>query len=144
MLTKGQSGRGDSTYPPLLYTWHDKHYLGAAHGMAGILTLLLLVMVTIETYMYICTYTFQFYMSNSSLHPPPSLSFSLCLFQSEIKCSNSLRLIQESVDYLLSLQLSSKNFPSSLESAGGKDRLVQWCHGAPGYAHLWATAYRVN
>ena len=28
---------------PLMYTWHGKHYLGAAHGLAGILTILLQV-----------------------------------------------------------------------------------------------------
>ena len=29
---------------PLMYTWHSKHYLGAAHGLAGILTILLQVL----------------------------------------------------------------------------------------------------
>ena len=28
---------------PLMYTWHGKHYLGAAHGLVGILTILLQV-----------------------------------------------------------------------------------------------------
>ena len=28
---------------PLMYTWHDKKYLGAAHGLAGIYYILLQV-----------------------------------------------------------------------------------------------------
>jgi hypothetical protein len=45
------AGKGDAyQYCPLMYTWHDKHYLGAAHGLAGILTLLLQVFLL--TYMY--------------------------------------------------------------------------------------------
>ena len=31
---------------PLSFTWHGKHYLGAAHGLAGILTVLLQVHAT--------------------------------------------------------------------------------------------------
>ena len=30
---------------PLMYAWHDKHYLGAAHGLAGIFYILMLVIV---------------------------------------------------------------------------------------------------
>ena len=46
------------------------------------------------------------------------------------------------MDYLLTLCFPSGNLPSSLES-GDKDRLVQWCHGAPGLVHLLAVAYKV-
>jgi hypothetical protein len=46
-----EAGKGNAyQYCPLMYTWHDKHYLGAAHGLAGILTLLLQVFLL--TYMY--------------------------------------------------------------------------------------------
>lgn len=89
-----------------MYTWHGKHYLGAAHGLAGILTLLLQV-------------------------PLPALRPRLS------------SLVQPAVDYLLGLQLPSGNLPSSLESSHG-DRLVHWCHGAPGFVHLMAHAYRVR
>ena len=57
--------------------------------------------------------------------------------------SRHLSVIQHSIDYLMSVQFPSKNYPSSLESSD-RDRLVQWCHGAPGFVHLWSTAYRVN
>lgn len=44
ILDGGQRGSRVSDSPsPLMYTWHDKHYLGAAHGLAGILTVLLQV-----------------------------------------------------------------------------------------------------
>lgn len=43
LLDAGERGREPGLPCPLMYTWHDKHYLGAAHGLAGILTLLLQV-----------------------------------------------------------------------------------------------------
>lgn len=43
LLEAGKHGREPGLSSPLMYTWHDKHYLGAAHGLTGILTLLLQV-----------------------------------------------------------------------------------------------------
>lgn len=43
LLEVGQSGSDRRIPSPLMYTWHSKHYLGAAHGLAGIITLLLQV-----------------------------------------------------------------------------------------------------
>ena len=43
VLTSGLKGREEGISSPLMYTWHHRHYLGAAHGLAGILTLLLQV-----------------------------------------------------------------------------------------------------
>lgn len=51
--------------------------------------------------------------------------------------------VEPCVNYLLTLCFPSANFPSSLESST-RDRLVQWCHGAPGLVHLFAHAYRVT
>ena len=31
--------------PTLMYTWHHKHYLGAAHGLVGVATVLLQVFI---------------------------------------------------------------------------------------------------
>ena len=39
----GEKGKEASIPSPLMYTWHGRHYLGAAHGLAGIATLLLQV-----------------------------------------------------------------------------------------------------
>lgn len=47
ILDAGRRGsRHDSSPAPLMFTWHDKHYLGAAHGVAGILTVLLQVCIS--------------------------------------------------------------------------------------------------
>ncbi|XP_059473543.1 lanC-like protein 3 homolog [Neocloeon triangulifer] len=56
--------------------------------------------------------------------------------------------IRTSVDYLLSLQTPSGNFPSDLSEIGRGARpeaeeLVHWCHGAPGIVYLMAKAYLV-
>ena len=53
------------------------------------------------------------------------------------------QLVRPTVDHLLSLRLPSGNFPSSLESVLS-DRLVHWCHGAPGFAHMLCLAYKVQ
>ncbi|XP_043229390.1 glutathione S-transferase LANCL1-like isoform X2 [Amphibalanus amphitrite] len=51
-------------------------------------------------------------------------------------------LVRPTVDYLVSLRLASGNYPSSLESVLS-DRLVHWCHGAPGFSHMLCLAYKV-
>lgn len=43
VLDIGERQREAEYNSPVMYTWHRKHYLGAAHGLAGILTLLLQV-----------------------------------------------------------------------------------------------------
>ena len=43
VVEAGERGREADTPSPLMYTWHGKHYLGAAHGLAGIATVLLQV-----------------------------------------------------------------------------------------------------
>jgi len=42
-LAKQLKQKGIRQTPPLMYQWHEKKYLGAAHGMAGIIYLLLQV-----------------------------------------------------------------------------------------------------
>lgn len=51
------------------------------------------------------------------------------------------QLLKVSIDKLLETQLSSKNFPSSIGNQD--DRLVQWCHGAPGFVDLLCRSYKV-
>ena len=43
ILDMGERQREAKYNCPLMYTWHSKHYLGAAHGLTGILTVLLQV-----------------------------------------------------------------------------------------------------
>jgi len=89
---------------PLMYAWHDKVYLGAAHGMSGILTVLLQARDVIT---------------------PAEL----------------IELIKPSVEYVLNTAFQNGNFPSS--KGNDKDRLVHWCHGAPGVIHLLLIAHQV-
>ena len=44
ILSRGRRLAAEERSPcPLMFTWHDKHYLGAAHGLCGILALLMQV-----------------------------------------------------------------------------------------------------
>ncbi|XP_052750640.1 lanC-like protein 2 [Galleria mellonella] len=90
---------------PLLWQWHDKIYFGAAHGMAGILYMLLQARIYINA----------------------------------IDIRN---FIKPALDWLLNQRFPSGNFPSSLGSSSG-DRLVQWCHGAPGFVPLCLLAHQI-
>ncbi|KAG5318275.1 LANC2 protein, partial [Pseudoatta argentina] len=89
---------------PLMYSWHDIEYIGAAHGLAGILYLLL------QARQYLTQVQLDDY-------------------------------IKPSLYYLQKLQFSSGNFPSSIGNFS--DKLVHWCHGAPGMSALFCLAYKV-
>ncbi|KAF4532219.1 hypothetical protein B566_EDAN004305 [Ephemera danica] len=97
---------GPGDWPPLMYEWHGKKYLGAAHGLVGILHTLILAR----------------------------------------KCLGGARqeeldtLVQQTLNWLLALLLPSGNLPSSL--GNHTDRLVHWCHGAPGLSLLLCQAYK--
>jgi len=104
ILRSGQiMSRSTKSRSALMFSWHDKVYIGAAHGLAGILTLLLQA---------------KHYITPSEM----------------------VELIQPSVDYVLNMQMESGNFPSS--KGNDKDRLVHWCHGAPGVCHLMLKAHQ--
>ncbi|XAR56560.1 hypothetical protein NMG60_11037098 [Bertholletia excelsa] len=77
---------------PLMYEWHGKKYWGAAHGLAGIMHVLM----------------------DMELKPDE---------QEDVK--GTLR-------YMIRNRFTSGNYPSSEGSES--DRLVHWCHGAPGVA----------
>ncbi|XP_053268969.1 lanC-like protein 2 [Pleuronectes platessa] len=89
---------------PLLYEWHKKQYIGAAHGLAGIY------------------YT---------------------LMQPEAKVPADIlsELVRPSIDYVRHKKFRSGNFPSSLSNES--DRLVHWCHGAPGVVHMLIMAHKI-
>lgn len=88
---------------PLVYEWHGKNYYGAAHGVSGILYLLLLT-------------------------------------GNVVTDQERKNLIKPTLDNLLECRCPSGNLPSSLGSES--DRLVQWCHGAPGFINLLTLAYK--
>ncbi|KAL4222306.1 LanC-like protein 2 [Mactra antiquata] len=90
---------------PLMYAWHDKHYLGAAHGIAGIFYILMQVNDdSVKKYLE--------------------------------------ELIRPSIEYMLTLQYPSGNGPSSIGSSS-RDKLIHWCHGAPGWIHMFIMAYKI-
>ncbi|KAI5106537.1 lanC-like protein 2 [Silurus meridionalis] len=88
---------------PLLYEWHKKQYVGAAHGLAGI-----------------------YYML---MQPTAQVN-------SEILTD----LVRPSIDYVRHKKFRSGNYPSSLSNE--TDRLVHWCHGAPGVVHMLIMAHK--
>ncbi|CAL1542053.1 unnamed protein product [Lymnaea stagnalis] len=106
VLASGQKlAKRDRCKHPLMYEWHEKPYLGAAHGLAGIYFMLLQV-------------------------KEPTL-------QEQIR-----QLIRPCIDYMMTLRFASGNCPSSLGSVG-QDKLVHWCHGAPGWAPLFVQGYKI-
>ncbi|XP_033854862.3 lanC-like protein 2 [Acipenser ruthenus] len=89
---------------PLLYEWHRKQYVGAAHGLAGIYCMLM----------------------------QPS---------AKVNQEVLIELVKPSIDYVRHKKFRSGNYPSSLSNE--MDRLVHWCHGAPGVIHMLIQAYKV-
>ncbi|CAA0820107.1 LanC-like protein GCR2 [Striga hermonthica] len=86
---------------PLMFEWHGKKYWGAAHGVAGILNVLM----------------------------------DMDLSQDELDA------VKETLRYMIENPFPSGNYPSSEGSE--TDRLVHWCHGAPGVALTLVKAYKV-
>nr|XP_058152561.1 lanC-like protein 2 isoform X2 [Dasypus novemcinctus] len=89
---------------PLLYQWHRKQYVGAAHGMAGIYYMLMQPAANVDQ-------------------------------------ETLTEMVKPSIDYVRHKKFRSGNYPSSLSNE--TDRLVHWCHGAPGAIHMLMQAYKV-
>lgn len=112
ILAVGRAGalalrqQGVTDGPPLMFDWHQTRYLGAAHGLTGIVQMLLL---------------------HKQLLNPGDWADVLA-----------------SLDWLIRRsRYPSGNYASSLDGSG-RDRLVQWCHGATGAALTLVTAYEVT
>uniref|UniRef100_A0A8C3R4H4 LanC-like protein 2 n=1 Tax=Cyanoderma ruficeps TaxID=181631 RepID=A0A8C3R4H4_9PASS len=88
---------------PLLYQWHRKQYVGAAHGVAGIYYMLMQPIANVDQ-------------------------------------ETLTELVKPSIDYVRHKKFRSGNYPSSLSNE--TDRLVHWCHGAPGVIHMLMQAYK--
>ncbi|XP_063778521.1 lanC-like protein 2 [Pseudophryne corroboree] len=89
---------------PLLYQWHKKHYVGAAHGLAGIYYTLMQPLAKVDQ-------------------------------------ETLTDLVKPSIDYVRHKKFRSGNYPSSLSNE--TDRLVHWCHGAPGVIHMLIQAHKL-
>lgn len=86
---------------PLMYEWHGKRYWGAAHGLAGIMHVLM---------------------------------------DMELK-ADEVKDVKATLFYMIRNRFPSGNYPSSEGSES--DRLVHWCHGAPGVALTLIKAAKV-
>eukprot|EP00922_Rhytidocystis_sp_ex-Travisia-forbesii_P045858 GHVS01068402.1.p2 GENE.GHVS01068402.1~~GHVS01068402.1.p2 ORF type:complete len:441 (+),score=73.03 GHVS01068402.1:1087-2409(+) len=97
---------------PLYYEWHDKGYLGAAHGLAGIL---------------LCLSLHFHSNNNNNISPPPNCRRELM--------TATLRAVIDKYSF------NDGNVRSSLTS--DSNRLVQWCHGAPGFVPVLLEWHRM-
>jgi hypothetical protein len=96
---------------PLIWQWHDSYYLGAAHGVVGILHTLL------------------------QLSPEDLALVEKDFFKSTGQKIQPLQVILDTVDAILDhFIMPSGNLQSSVHKE--RDRLVQWCHGGPGLCLL--------
>ena len=91
---------------PMWWEWHEKEYLGAAHGICGILFILI---------------TAKSFIPDGILED----------------------YVKPTLDYLIQFQYPSGNFPSSISGHAPptNDKLLHWCHGAPGAIHLLLKAH---
>lgn len=85
-----------------MFEWHGKRYWGAAHGLAGIINVLL----------------------DMDLKP------------------DEVEYVKGTLHYMIKNRFPSGNYPSSEGSE--TDRLVHWCHGAPGVALTLVKAAKVE
>ncbi|GLG95310.1 LanC-like protein 3 homolog [Gryllus bimaculatus] len=148
---------------PLMYMWHEKYYLGAAHGISGILFLLLQPInpspksqalsmlrsteISINDTSYFVSLTLQTSVKSFWRESTGSnrIKAKLLQFRAEareyISQSDLQNAVRPTIDFVQDLCFPSGNFPSSLGNSN--DRLVQWCHGAPGMVDLFTLAYHV-
>jgi len=111
VLRSGQRlAKEERSSAPLMFQWHDRHYVGAAHGISGICAMLLQTVI---------------------------------LFPGDLTLKAKVeKFVRPTLDFVIQQRFSSGNFPSSLES-GSKDKLLHWCHGAPGVIYSLLFAHRV-
>lgn len=100
---------------PLFWEWHQTGYLGAAHGVVGI----------VHTLLHLNQDEFDS-LDHATLHLNVHV----------------LELIKQTIDGLKEVYcFPSGNLRSSIDSS--HDKLVHWCHGAPGYVMLLVKASKV-
>lgn len=100
----------------LVYTFHDRAYIGGAHGFFGVMQIL-----------------YTAYSFNKNYLDNFNKEFTAFFHKS----------LNISIQFYIFLQLDSGNFPSSF-SRPKKDDLVQFCHGSPGSISPLILAYKLN
>ena len=68
----------------------------------------------------------------------------VCVFQikDDLIKQQVHEFVRPSIDFMLTLRFPSGNCPSSIGSP--TDKLIHWCHGAPGWIHMFIQAYKVS
>lgn len=97
---------------PIMFQYHGREYLGAAHGLCAILWTML------ESPWFA-------WKTDEGMFPNITVS--------------KLRDIKETIDYLLEIQDPEGSFPTKFNAID--KQLVHWCHGSPGFIYLFAKAY---
>ncbi|EFJ32480.1 hypothetical protein SELMODRAFT_86123 [Selaginella moellendorffii] len=100
ILAAGRAGASQSSCP-LMYQWHGTRYWGAAHGLAGIMYVL--------------------------------MHFALS--------ARDAADVKETLLYMIANRFQSGNYPSS--DGNQRDKLIHWCHGAPGICLTLCKAAKV-
>lgn len=102
--------------PPLLYSWHSHFYTGAAHGLLGVVMALLCWLRAVRC--------------------------SARAAQLASTTATARNLLVQALDWLLVQVDSVGNLPSRVDGALSAEAnpLVQFCHGAPGAAIVFAFA----
>ena len=54
-----------------------------------------------------------------------------------------LNKIRATIEYIHSLKLPTNNYPTRPHQTPGTDKLMQWCHGAPGPLLMFVRAYEL-
>eukprot|EP01090_Pellita_catalonica_P009364 TRINITY_DN2042_c0_g2_i1.p1 TRINITY_DN2042_c0_g2~~TRINITY_DN2042_c0_g2_i1.p1 ORF type:complete len:474 (-),score=73.31 TRINITY_DN2042_c0_g2_i1:306-1727(-) len=93
---------------PFMYKWHEKQYFGGAHGLMGILTLLM-----------------------STIHSEKSpITQLLKQEEKDFSVDGLKRDLVATAKRMLREKFPSGNYPTRPNADASRDTLVQWCHGA--------------
>ncbi|XP_075265956.1 glutathione S-transferase LANCL1-like [Convolutriloba macropyga] len=105
---------------PLFYTWHDRPYLGAAHGLMGICYVLLHVL---------------------------EKGWAVEGLESDLRgmLRYVLSLELKADDYGVETASGSPDgmYPTAVGDGAGREPLIHWCHGSTGAVFLFCKAYQV-
>ena len=103
----------------LMYEWHGKRYLGCCHGLAGVVLTLL--------------------QCEAVLGWAPGQCWETSEDDAHVDGTPATARVRDAIAGLTSCLFEDGNLPSSTTSSAG-NKLVQWCHGAPGLLPLLAAA----
>ncbi|KAF0309504.1 LanC-like protein 2 [Amphibalanus amphitrite] len=153
ILSRGRELAVEERSPcPLMFVWHEKHYLGAAHGISGIMALLMqvpelvgqsalseLVRPTVDYLVSLRLASGNYPSSLESVlsdrlvhwcHGAPSFSHMLCLAYKVFGDDRYLQLAREAAEVVWRRGLLKKGYGL--------------CHGAAGNAYTFLHVYQLT